>query len=70
MYFSINMNKEDESPSLKIGRIHQQSILTKGLNFNSKRALGLAFNCIWGRGGGTDRLSPVSPPSSPQGKTL
>ena len=24
MYFSINMNKEDESPSLKIGRIHQQ----------------------------------------------
>ena len=32
-----------------------QQILKKGLNFNSKRALGLRFNCIWeGGGGGPD----------------
>ena len=32
-----------------------QQILKKGLNLNSKRALGLRFNCIWEvKGGGTD----------------
>ena len=29
-----------------------QQILKKGLNLNSKRALGLRFNCIWEGGGG------------------
>ena len=31
---------------LQVSSIFQQ-ILKKGLNLNSKRALGLQFNCIW-----------------------
>ena len=39
---------------LQVSSIFQQ-ILKKGLNLNSKRALGLRFNCIWeGGGGGPD----------------
>ena len=36
---------------LQVSSIFQQ-IFKKGLNLNSKRALGLRFNCIWERGGG------------------
>ena len=39
---------------LQVSSIFQQ-ILKKGLNLNSKRALGLRFNCIW-EGGGGDQI--------------
>ena len=33
-----------------------QQIFKKRLNFNSKRALRLRFNCIWEGGGGGDQI--------------
>ena len=39
---------------LQVWSIFQQ-IKKKGLNVNSKRALGLRFNCIW-EGGGGDQI--------------
>ena len=39
---------------LQVSSIFQQ-IFKKGLNLNSKRNLGLRFNCIW-EGGGGDQI--------------